>query len=105
MILIYMLQPKTTEHNWLAKTLFGVLLVTVSKVCGAQVCQEKGSFSTVHLRLNLGKSVTVFKDRRISLSSSQSPKPVQVEDLQYFGSDQLQHTGILDPVPNKRGEH
>lgn len=52
MILIYTLQPKTKEHNWLAKTLFGILLATVSKACGAQICQEKGVFSTVHLRLN-----------------------------------------------------
>lgn len=40
MTLIYMLQSKTKEHIWLAD--FGVSLITASKVCRAQVYQEKG---------------------------------------------------------------
>lgn len=79
MILNHVLESKTKEPA--AKDLVGVLLVTVSKASWAQVFQEKGIFSPVYLRLNLGRQVTVFKDRKISLSPSQRPNSVQLKHL------------------------
>lgn len=79
MILIHVLQPKTKEPA--AKDLVGVLLVTAGKTSWAQVCQEKSIFSPVHLRLNTGRQVPVFKDRKVSLSPSQRPNSVQLKYL------------------------
>lgn len=91
-------------RTYLAGKDFGVSLITASKMCRAQLWQEK-EFSAVLI------SHLTWEGESLSSSTEDFPElfpesnPAQEKDLQYFGSDQLQHAGILDTVPDKTSGH